>query len=91
MFKRFKHNIIFNFIISQDYLKLPNNINRSNDNIYHISRPNIFGDVQNHYRDRTSMDLTFNEIKLLTSSCWYAKYHPVTTDRRKDKYTENIV
>ena len=30
--------------------------------------------------------MTFNEIKLLTSTCWYEKCQPLTIDMTKDKY-----
>ena len=33
------------------------------------------------------MDMTPNEFKLLTSSCWDEKYQHVTIDMTKDKYT----
>ena len=56
-------------------------------NIYHIYKPNNFRDVQNLYRDKTSMDMTLNELKLLTSICWNRNYRPLTIDMTKDKYT----
>ena len=33
------------------------------------------------------MDMTLNEFKLLTSTCWNEKYIPLTIDMTKDKYT----
>ena len=32
------------------------------------------------------MDMTLNEFKLLTSTCWNEKYRPLTIDMTKDKY-----
>ena len=31
------------------------------------------------------MDMTLNELKLLTSTCWNKNYQPPTTDMTKDK------
>ena len=31
--------------------------------------------------------MTFNEIKLLTSTCWNERYQPLVIDKTKDKYT----
>ena len=33
------------------------------------------------------MDMTLNEFKFLTSTCWNEKYQPVTIDMKKDNYT----
>ena len=33
------------------------------------------------------MDMTLNEFKLLTSTCWNENYQPLTIDMTKDKYT----
>ena len=36
------------------------------------------------------MDMTLNEFKLLTSTCWnknYQNYQPLTIDMTKDNYT----
>ena len=41
----------------------------------------------NLYQDKASMDMTLNEFKLLTSSCWNEKYTPLTIDMTEDKYT----
>ena len=32
------------------------------------------------------MDMTLNEFKILTSSCWNEKYQPLTIDMTKDKF-----
>ena len=33
------------------------------------------------------MDMTLNDFKSLTSTCWNEKYQPLTIDMTKDKYT----
>ena len=86
MFKRGRHNNLSIFIISQDYPELPKRTIRANGNIYHIFKPKNFRDVQNLYQDKASMDMTLNEFKLLTSTCWNKSYQPPTIDMTKDKY-----
>ena len=66
MFKRSRHNILSIFIISQDYYELSKKTIRCNGKIFHIFKPNNFRDVQNLYQDKSSMDLTLNEFKLVT-------------------------
>ena len=73
MVKRSRHNTLFLFLISQEYYELPKKTNRANGNIYHIFKPNNFRDVQNLYQDKVSMDMTLNEFKCLTSTCWNKK------------------
>ena len=80
MFKRGRHNNLSIFIISQDYFKLPKKTIRANGNIYHIFKANNFRDVQNLYQDKASMDMSLNEFKLLTSTCWNKNYQPLTID-----------
>ena len=87
MFKRGRHNNLSIFIISQDYYELPKKTIRANGNIFHIFKPNNFRDVLNLYQDKSSMDMTLNEFKLLTSTCWNEKYQPLTIDMTKAKYT----
>ena len=87
MFKRSRHNNLSIFIISQDYYELSKKTIRCNGNIFHIFKPNNFRDVINLYQDKSSMDMTLNEFKLLTSTCWNEKYQPLTIDMTKDKYT----
>ena len=87
MFKRGRHYNLSIFIISQDYYELPKRTIRANGNIYHIFKPNNFRDVQNLYQDKASMDMTLNEFKLLTSTCWNKIYQPLTIDMTKDKNT----
>ena len=87
MFKRSRHNNLSIFIISQDYYELSKKTIRCNGNIYHIFKPNNFRDVINLYQDKASMDMTLNEFKLLTNTCWIKNYQPLTIDMTKDKYT----
>ena len=85
MFKRSRHNNLSIFIISQDYYELSKKTIRCNGNFFHIFKPNNFFDVRNLYQDKASMDMTLNEFKLLTSTCWNEKYQPLTIDMTKDK------
>ena len=62
MFKRSRHNILSIFIISLDYYELPKETIRANGNIYHIFKPNNFLDVHNVYQEKTSMDMTLDEL-----------------------------
>ena len=86
MFKRGRHNNLSIFIISQDYYELPKKTIRANGNIFHLFKPNNFLDIRNIYQDKASMDMTLNEFKLLTATCWNEKYQPLTIDMTKDKY-----
>ena len=87
MFKRSRHNNLSIFIISQDYYELPKKTIRANGNIYNIFKPNNILDVRNNYQDKASMDMTLDEFKYLTSTCWNKNYQPLTIDMTKDKYT----
>ena len=87
MFNRSRHINLSIFIISQDYYELSKKTVRCNGNIFHNFKPNNFRDVLNLYQDKSSMDMTLNEFKLLTSTCWNEKYQPLTIDMTKDKYT----
>ena len=53
--------------------------------ISYISIYNIFRDVQNLYQDKASMDMTLNEFRNLTKTCWNENYQPLTIDTTKDK------
>ena len=86
MFKPSRHNNLSIFIISQDYYELPKRTIRANGNISHIFKPNNFLDVRNIYQDKVSMDMTLDEFKYLTSTCWNKNYQPLTIDMTKDKY-----
>ena len=83
MFKRSRHNNLSVFVISQDYYEVKKL--RCNGYIFHIFKPNSFRDVLNLYQDKSSMDKTLNEFKLLTSTCWNEKYQPLTIDMTKVK------
>ena len=85
MFERSRHNNLSIFIFSQDSYKLPKRTIRANRNIYHIFKPKNFRDVSNLYQDKSSMDMTLNEFKVLTSTCWNEKYQPLTVDMTKGK------
>ena len=87
MFKRGRHNNLSIFIISQDNFELPKRTIRANGIIYHIFKPTSFLNVRNIYPDKASMDMTLDEFKYLTSTCWNEKYQPFTIDMTKDKYT----
>ena len=87
MFKRSRHNILSIFIIIQDYYELSKKTIRCNGNIFPIFKPNNFRDVLNLYQDKSSMDMTLNEFKLLISTCWNEKCQPLTIDMTKGKYT----
>ena len=86
MFKRSRHNNLSIFIISQDYYELSKKTIRCKGNIYQIFKPKNFRDVINLYQDKASMDMTLNEFKLLTSTCWNEKYTPLTKDMTKNAY-----
>ena len=86
MFKRSRHNNLSIFIMSQDYYELPKKTVRANGNIYHIFKPNNFRDVQKLYQDKASMDMTLNEFKYLTFTCWKKNYQPFTIHMTKDRY-----
>ena len=87
MFKRSRHNNLSTFIISQDYYELPKRTIRANCNIYHILKPNNFLDVRSIYQDKASMNMTLDEFKYSTSTCWNEKCQPLTFDMTKVKYT----
>ena len=74
-------------LISQDYYELPKRTIRANGKIYHIFKPNNFLDDRNFYQDKASMDMTQDEFKFLTSTCWNEKYQPLNVDMTKDNYT----
>ena len=80
MFKRSRHNNLSIFIKGQNYYELSKKTIRCNGNIYHIFKPNSYRDVQKLYLDKASMDMTLNQFKHLTSTCWNKKYEPLTID-----------
>ena len=87
MFKPGGHNNLSIFIISQDYYESPKRTIRCNGNIVHLFKPNNYLDVRNIHQDKASMDMTLNEFKYLTSTCWKKIYQPLTIDMTKDKFT----
>ena len=87
MFKRSRYNNLSIFMISQDYYDLSRKTIRCNGNNFQIFKPNKFTDVLNLYQDKSSMDMTLNEFKILTFTCLNEKYQPLTSDMTKDKYT----
>ena len=87
MFKRGRHNNLSIFIISQDYYELPKRTIRCNGNVFHLFKPNNYLGVRNIYQDKASMDMTLDEFKYLTSTCWNKNYQPLTIDMTKDKFT----
>ena len=82
-----RHNQLSIFIIIQDYYELPKKTNRANGNMYHNFKPNNFRDVQKLYQDKASIDMTPNENKYLSSTCWDKKYQPLTFDMTNDNNT----
>ena len=74
MFKRSRHNNLSIFLVSQDYYELSKKTIRCNGNIFHIFKRNNFREVLNLHQDNSSMDMTLNEFKLLTSTCLNEKY-----------------
>ena len=87
MFKRGSHNNLSVFIISHDYYELPKRTIRANGNIYHIFKANNSLDVRKIYQNKASMDMTLDEFKYFTSSCWDEKYQSFTIDMTKVKHT----
>ena len=87
MFKQRCDNNLTIFIISQDHCERPKRMIRANGNIYHIFKPNSLLDVRNIYQDKASMDMTLDEYKYLTSTCWNEQYQPLTIDMTKNRYT----
>ena len=85
LFKRSRHNNLPIFIIIQDYCELVKKSIRANGNFYHIFKPNKFLDVRNIHQEKASVDMTQDEFKYLTSTCWIEKYQPITIDMTKDK------
>ena len=85
MLQRSRHNDLSIFIISQEYYELPKKTIRAKGKIYHIFKPNKFLDIRHIYQDKASMDMTLDEFKYLTSTCWNEQYKPLTIDTTKEK------
>ena len=90
MFKRPRHKILSIFISSQAYYELRKRSTQANGGIYRIFKPNNFRDIQKLYQHKTSMDMTLNEFKSSTSSCWDKNYQPFTIDMTKDKNNDSF-
>ena len=88
MSKRSRHNILSIFIISQDYYELPKRTIKANGRIYHLFKPSNFLDVRSFHQEKASMDMTLDEFKLLTSTCWNEKDQPLTIDMTKKRYQD---
>ena len=84
LFRRSRHINLSIFIISQDYYELPKRTIRANGNVYQYSNPTISEMYKFFFQEKASMDMTLNEFKLLTSTCWNINYQPFTID--KDRY-----
>ena len=78
MFKRSRHNNMTIFIKSQVYYELCKRTIRCNGNKCHNFKFNNFRDVQNLHQDKDSMDMTLNEFKYITTTCWNEKCQPLT-------------
>ena len=75
------------FIFKQDFYELPKRAIRANRNIYHKFQPNNFRDVQNLYQDKSKMDMTLNDFKCLTFTCWDKNYQLLIIDMTKEKFS----
>ena len=87
MFKRSRHNNLSIFIISQNYYELQKKTIRAKRNIYHIFKSNNFLHIRNIYQEKASMDLTLEELRYLTSTCWKEQYQPLPIEMTTDIYT----
>ena len=88
MFERGRHNILSIISLREDFYELPKKAVRANGNFYHIFKLNDYGDVQNLYQDKPSMDVTLDEFKYLTVICWNENHQPPIIDMTNDKYTD---
>ena len=86
-FKRRRHNNLSTFNISQGYYELLKRNMGADGNIYHNFKPNNFRDLLNIYQDKSSIDTTLKEFKLLTSIFWNEKYQQLSFDMTQDKHT----
>ena len=85
--KSSRHENLSIFITIQDYYEQPKKTIRVSGNIYHNFKPNNYKDVQSLYQNKASMDMSLNEFKYLTLTCWDKKHQPIPFDNTKDKYT----
>ena len=77
MFERSRHKNLSIFIINQEYYKFPKRTMRANGNVYRVFKSNNFRNVQILYQDESSMDMTLNELKVLTSICSFSNLIPI--------------
>ena len=87
MFKRSGHNHSSISLTSQDYYELTDKTIGDNGKIYHIFKPNKYSDVQDLYQDKSSIDKTITEFKLVNSTSWIEKNQPLTFEMTRDKCT----
>ena len=86
MTPEFKHGlgdqntIPYLFSFSQEYNKIPKRTIGANANISHVFKTNNFRDGQSLYQDKPSTDMTLNELRILTSTCWNEKYQVLTIE-----------
>ena len=85
-FKRSRHKISSILIMSQDYSELSKKTVRANGSIFIIFPIQTISEMY-LYQDKASIDMTFDEFKFLTSSCWDKNYQPLSIDMTKDKST----
>ena len=64
LFKRYRHNNLSIFIISQNYYELSKRTIGAHCSTYLIFKPNNYKKVQNLYRNKASMYMTLSEIKI---------------------------
>ena len=72
--------------LDEMYYLFPKKKIRAKDNIHHIFKPNFFLDVRDIYQDKASIDMTLDEIKYITNTCWNEKYQHLTIDMTKNAY-----
>ena len=80
IFKQSRHSNKSIVKFSQDYYELPKQTVRANANIYQIFEPNNLRDVQNLHQNKTLLDITPIEFKVLTSSCWNERCQHLNID-----------
>ena len=70
LFKRSGCSNISIVLISQYYYDFTKRTSKTKANLSHIFQPNNFRDVQNFYPDKISTDMTINQSKFSTTTCW---------------------
>ena len=87
MFERYWRISLSIFMISQNYHELPKRTVWANGNLFHKFKPYVYRDGRNLYQDKTSINMTLDDYKYLTSTCWDKKYQRLTIDMTGDQYT----